>query len=107
MYFIKWYKVLASKEKGGLGVASFYGLNRALISKWIWRFRSQSNSLLSKVIVALHGIDGILGGNSRFSSNWGEIIKVIPELLLKGIDILGSMKKSIGNGEHTKFWEEP
>ncbi|GJT65186.1 RNA-directed DNA polymerase, eukaryota, reverse transcriptase zinc-binding domain protein [Tanacetum coccineum] len=107
MSFIKWDKVLASKDKGGLGVASFYGLNRALITKWIWRFRSQSNSLLSKVISALHGIDGNLGGNSYFPSNWAEINKVIPSLLLKGIDILGFMKKSIGNGEHTKFWEEP
>nr|GEW83763.1 RNA-directed DNA polymerase, eukaryota [Tanacetum cinerariifolium] len=81
MSFIKWDKVLASKDKGGLGVASFYGLNRALITKWIWRFRSQSNSLLSLVISALHGIDGI--------------------------DILGFMKKSIGNGEHTNVWEDP
>ncbi|GJR56538.1 RNA-directed DNA polymerase, eukaryota [Tanacetum coccineum] len=53
--FIKWDNVLASKEKGGLGVSSFFALNRALIFKWVWRFRSQSNSLWSRVIKALHG----------------------------------------------------
>nr|GEX09070.1 RNA-directed DNA polymerase, eukaryota [Tanacetum cinerariifolium] len=48
----------ASKEKGGLGVSSFFALNRALIFKWVWRFRSQSNSQWSRVIKALHGEDG-------------------------------------------------
>ncbi|GJX54884.1 RNA-directed DNA polymerase, eukaryota [Tanacetum coccineum] len=61
MTFVKWNNVLASKEKGGLGVPSFYGLNRALIFKWIWQFRSQNNSLWSRVIKALHGADGALG----------------------------------------------
>ncbi|GKD13180.1 hypothetical protein Tco_1197587, partial [Tanacetum coccineum] len=32
--WVKWSKVLASKEKGGLGVSSFYALNRALLFKW-------------------------------------------------------------------------
>nr|GEV89672.1 hypothetical protein [Tanacetum cinerariifolium] len=32
-----WDKVLASKKKGGLGVSSFYSLNRALLLKWVWR----------------------------------------------------------------------
>ncbi|GKD14654.1 hypothetical protein Tco_1199061, partial [Tanacetum coccineum] len=33
--WVKWNKVLASKEKGGLGVSSFYALNRALLFKWV------------------------------------------------------------------------
>nr|GFA38625.1 RNA-directed DNA polymerase, eukaryota [Tanacetum cinerariifolium] len=37
---VKWENVLASKEKGGRGVSSFYALNRALIFKWIWRFHT-------------------------------------------------------------------
>ncbi|GJV63533.1 RNA-directed DNA polymerase, eukaryota, reverse transcriptase zinc-binding domain protein [Tanacetum coccineum] len=43
--WVKWCKVLASKEKGGLGVSSFYALNRALLFKWVWRFRTQRSSL--------------------------------------------------------------
>nr|GEV32608.1 RNA-directed DNA polymerase, eukaryota [Tanacetum cinerariifolium] len=60
-------------EKGGLGVSSFYALNRALIFKWVWRFRAQSNSFWSRVIKALHDDDGI--------------------------ELLGSIKKKVGNGE--------
>nr|GEX41763.1 RNA-directed DNA polymerase, eukaryota [Tanacetum cinerariifolium] len=32
--WISWSKVLAVKDKGGLGVSSLYGLNRALLFKW-------------------------------------------------------------------------
>ncbi|GJS62208.1 RNA-directed DNA polymerase, eukaryota [Tanacetum coccineum] len=35
MAWISWNKVLASKKYGGLGVSSFYALNRALLFKWI------------------------------------------------------------------------
>ncbi|GKE77893.1 RNA-directed DNA polymerase, eukaryota, reverse transcriptase zinc-binding domain protein, partial [Tanacetum coccineum] len=81
MTFVRWDNVLASKEKGGLGVSSFYVLNRALIFKWIWRFRTQKNSLWSRLIKAIHGD---LGSKPSFSSNWTEIIRDIPLLYNKG-----------------------
>nr|GEW16114.1 RNA-directed DNA polymerase, eukaryota [Tanacetum cinerariifolium] len=34
MTWIAWDKVLASKERGGLGVSTYHALNRALILKW-------------------------------------------------------------------------
>nr|GEZ53321.1 RNA-directed DNA polymerase, eukaryota [Tanacetum cinerariifolium] len=55
---IKWDNVLDSKKKGGVGVSSFYALNRALTFKWIWRFRTQGSSLWSRVIKLIHGEDG-------------------------------------------------
>ncbi|GJS50108.1 retrovirus-related pol polyprotein from transposon TNT 1-94 [Tanacetum coccineum] len=60
MTFVNWKNVLASKEKGGLGVSSFYALNRALIFKWVWRFRTRPNSLWYRAIMAIHGQDGKL-----------------------------------------------
>ncbi|GKC35381.1 RNA-directed DNA polymerase, eukaryota [Tanacetum coccineum] len=53
--WVKWSKVLSSKKNGGLGVSSFYALNRALLFKWVWRFISQDNSLWARVISAIHG----------------------------------------------------
>ncbi|GKC17936.1 putative RNA-directed DNA polymerase, eukaryota, reverse transcriptase zinc-binding domain protein, partial [Tanacetum coccineum] len=35
--WVAWDKVLASKKNGGLGVSSFFTLNRALLLKWVWR----------------------------------------------------------------------
>ncbi|GJZ00193.1 hypothetical protein Tco_0517622 [Tanacetum coccineum] len=36
--WVAWDNVLASKLNGGLGVSSFFALNRALLLKWVWRF---------------------------------------------------------------------
>ena len=47
-----WKNVLASKDKGGLGVSSLYALNRGLLCKWVWRFFSQNDSLWANVIKA-------------------------------------------------------
>ncbi|GKA67032.1 RNA-directed DNA polymerase, eukaryota [Tanacetum coccineum] len=40
--WIAWNKVLASKERGGLGVSSFFALNRALLLKWVWSWIGDS-----------------------------------------------------------------
>ncbi|GKE42242.1 hypothetical protein Tco_1469526, partial [Tanacetum coccineum] len=105
MTFVNWKNVLASKEKGGLGVSSFYALNRALIFKWIWRFRTQSNSLWAK---AIHGFDGKLGNPHKpsFSSNWIDIVRAIHHLKQKSIDLHSFVNKKVGNGVHTYFWED-
>nr|GFA03620.1 RNA-directed DNA polymerase, eukaryota [Tanacetum cinerariifolium] len=55
MIWVSWSNVLASKHNGGLGISSFYTLNRALMFKWVWLFRTQNSSLWSKVISAIHG----------------------------------------------------
>nr|GEX71709.1 RNA-directed DNA polymerase, eukaryota [Tanacetum cinerariifolium] len=55
IYKVKWSKVFSPKKHGGLGVSSFYALNRALLFKWVWRFISQSNSLWARVISSIHG----------------------------------------------------
>ncbi|GJT45976.1 RNA-directed DNA polymerase, eukaryota, reverse transcriptase zinc-binding domain protein [Tanacetum coccineum] len=109
MTFVKWENVLASNDKGGMGVSSFFALNQALIFKWIWRFHSQGFSLWSRVIKAIHGADGKLGYHIKpsASSNWIDIVRTLPILLNKGIDLLGYIKKKVGNGEKTLFWYEP
>nr|GEY70712.1 RNA-directed DNA polymerase, eukaryota [Tanacetum cinerariifolium] len=48
--WVKWSNVLAPKTHGGLGVFSFFALNRALLAKWVWRFLSHDNSLWYRVI---------------------------------------------------------
>ncbi|GKA49575.1 RNA-directed DNA polymerase, eukaryota [Tanacetum coccineum] len=53
--WVAWDNVLASKLNGGLGVSSFFALNRALLLKWVWRFISGDGSLWCKVIQAIYG----------------------------------------------------
>ena len=92
---VNWKNVLASKDKGGLGVSSFYALNRALLFKWVWRFRNDNNSLWAKVIMAVHGSNGSIGTlkKSSQSSTWLDIVRVIEQLNSKGIHLINFIKK--------------
>nr|GEZ81475.1 RNA-directed DNA polymerase, eukaryota, reverse transcriptase zinc-binding domain protein [Tanacetum cinerariifolium] len=43
--WVKWSTVTSAKDQGGLGVASLYAPNRALMLKWMWRFFANQDSL--------------------------------------------------------------
>ncbi|GKC31773.1 RNA-directed DNA polymerase, eukaryota [Tanacetum coccineum] len=100
----KWHTVLAAKKHGGLGVSSFYALNRALLFKWVWRFLSQDNSLWYRVISAIHGVN--CQHLAAYNSTWSTIIKEINFLKDKGIDLIAHCKIRVGNGIRTSFWND-
>nr|GEY47068.1 RNA-directed DNA polymerase, eukaryota, reverse transcriptase zinc-binding domain protein [Tanacetum cinerariifolium] len=106
--WVKWKSVLASKEKGGLGVLSLYALNRALMMKWVWRFYSQKESLWERVIKAIYGDDGQVGKVSRAGSRscWRNIVNEVRILSNQGIKVLDYMRIKLGNGESTAFWDD-
>ncbi|GJV34238.1 RNA-directed DNA polymerase, eukaryota [Tanacetum coccineum] len=103
--WIKWAKVLASKDHGGLGVSSFFALNRALLLKWVWRFLSRDNSLWFRIIHAIHGSQD-QGLSAAFPSNWSSIVKEVKALFTQGIDIISHCKIKVGNGRSTSFWKD-
>ncbi|GKA60238.1 RNA-directed DNA polymerase, eukaryota [Tanacetum coccineum] len=106
--WVKWKSVLAPKERGGLGVSSLYALNRGLLFKWIWRFYSQKSSLWSRVIKAIHGVDGRADMISRAGkrSCWLNIIHEVKILSDRGIDLMKSMSIKLGDGVNMDFWED-
>ncbi|GJV00421.1 RNA-directed DNA polymerase, eukaryota [Tanacetum coccineum] len=97
--------LLSAKKFGGLGVSSFFALNRALLFKWAWRFISNDNSLWYRVISAIHG-PNIQVRSYAPHSPWCAIIREIQNLKNKGVDLLSFCKKRVGNGIHTKFWHD-
>ena len=103
MTWVAWDQVLAAKKRGGLGISSFYALNRALLLKWVWRFITQDGSLWYHIIRALYGtsIDNL---GSRSSSCWSSIIREVRVLDDKGFNLLSHCKMHVGNGVRTKFW---
>nr|GEY94259.1 RNA-directed DNA polymerase, eukaryota, reverse transcriptase zinc-binding domain protein [Tanacetum cinerariifolium] len=106
--WVKWNIVLASKEKGGLGVSSLYALNRGLMLKWVWRFYSQKTSLWAKVIKAIYGDDGKVGKvtNAGIRSCWMNIVNEISVLKNQGVNVFDFMRIKLGNGDTTAFWED-
>ncbi|GKA02464.1 hypothetical protein Tco_0675129 [Tanacetum coccineum] len=79
MAWISWEKVLASKKYGGLGVFRFFAFNRALLFKWVWHFISQSSTMWTRTIKAIHGEKGTLGSldTRPRRSPWLEIVREI------------------------------
>nr|GFC38227.1 RNA-directed DNA polymerase, eukaryota [Tanacetum cinerariifolium] len=85
--WVKWSKVLASKKYGGLEVSSFYALNRALLFKWVWRYLSHDNSLWSRIIYAIHSLNGQVL-SATFNSTWSSIINEVNSLKDKCVDLI-------------------
>nr|GEU76956.1 RNA-directed DNA polymerase, eukaryota, reverse transcriptase zinc-binding domain protein [Tanacetum cinerariifolium] len=108
MSWFKWSRVLASKEKGGLGVSSFFALNKALLFKWMWRFFNYKDALWSRFVRAVHGNNGCIETHSRvsYSSTWLSIVNEVNKMRNKGIDLLKYMKIQVCNGLNSKFWED-
>ncbi|GJW82331.1 hypothetical protein Tco_0146306 [Tanacetum coccineum] len=103
--WVKWSKVLASKKFRGLGVSSFFALNRALLFKWVWRYLSHDNSLWSRIISALHGLNGHVL-SAAFNSTWSSIITEVNSLKVKGVDLISHCKIRVGKGTCTSFWKD-
>nr|GEX48982.1 RNA-directed DNA polymerase, eukaryota [Tanacetum cinerariifolium] len=101
--WVAWDNVLDSKKHGGLGVSSYYALNRALLLKWVWCFLSQDGSLWSRVISAIYG-SSIEYHPYNISSCWSSILREVQVLSSKGFDFLSHCKIHVGNGLNTKFW---
>ncbi|GJV58839.1 RNA-directed DNA polymerase, eukaryota, reverse transcriptase zinc-binding domain protein [Tanacetum coccineum] len=61
----------------GLGVSSFFALNRAFLFKWIWRFISNGSSLWPRFIKAIYGVRKAIDNahTSSRSSLWLDIIR--------------------------------
>nr|GFA94755.1 RNA-directed DNA polymerase, eukaryota [Tanacetum cinerariifolium] len=103
--WVAWDKVLASKKNGGLGVSSFYALNRALLLKWVWRFLSQDGSLWCRVIQAIYG-SSIDLHPTNLASNWCLIVRELNLIKDNGFDFISHCKKHIGDGSRTSFWHD-
>nr|GEV68368.1 RNA-directed DNA polymerase, eukaryota, reverse transcriptase zinc-binding domain protein [Tanacetum cinerariifolium] len=84
--WFSWNKVLASNDKGGLGVSSFYAMNHALMFKWVCRFRTDNTSLWARFIKFMHGEEGLLGKSVKPSapSIWLDIIRDLNNLKNQG-----------------------
>ncbi|GKA08008.1 RNA-directed DNA polymerase, eukaryota [Tanacetum coccineum] len=95
--WVNWKKVLAPKERGGLGcIQGLYALNRGLMFKWVWRFYTQDSSLWARVIKAIHEDDGKMGVITRAGSKscWMNIVHETNALLNKDFSV-ASVRKLI------------
>ncbi|GJZ43920.1 RNA-directed DNA polymerase, eukaryota [Tanacetum coccineum] len=99
------YNMSIYKKYGGLGVSSFYALNRVLLFKWVWRFISRDNSLWCRLITSMHGSSLYKLSPFRYST-WKSIIREVHMLKDRGVDLISHCHIRVGNGLRTQFWNE-
>nr|GEZ84073.1 RNA-directed DNA polymerase, eukaryota [Tanacetum cinerariifolium] len=101
--WVAWVNVLSSKKNEGLGVSSFFALNRALLLKWVWRYLVQDGSLWYHIISVIYG--SRLECHSRNTlSPWGVILREVHQLASKGFNFHSHCKIRVGDGLNTRFW---
>ncbi|XP_071699670.1 uncharacterized protein [Rutidosis leptorrhynchoides] len=111
MSWVKWESILMSYGDGGLNIRSLKAKNRALVGKWWWRFRTESNTLWVNVIKSIYGREGGLslhnqGASSSNNSVWDNIINLEKDLLNVVLDFNSFFERKLGDGRDTLFWND-
>ncbi|KAJ0545597.1 putative RNA-directed DNA polymerase [Helianthus annuus] len=105
--WVKWEKVVASKDFGGLGIGNIRDTNLALLAKWWWRIKMEPDSLWVKVISSIHlsprKVESIPFKKS-LPGVWKNIGEITKGFMKNNIDINTSLKSIVGMGEKTLFW---
>ncbi|GJU87251.1 hypothetical protein Tco_1294797 [Tanacetum coccineum] len=90
---VKWLNILASLDKGGLGVGSLKAFNKALLLKWRWRLFQNPNALWVHVVKAIHGDEaGVDFRGCQTNGVWASIVGTINHLHSSGIVPLNSIR---------------
>ena len=101
---VSWATVCTEKRKGGMGIKSLSKMNKALLSKWNWRFANDRNSLWRIVIGSKFG-ESANGWHTRDlrggfgTSLWKEIRKEWPSFSQNSVFTLG-------DGRRINFWKD-
>ena len=102
--WIKWSNVLASHDKGGLGIGSLKAFNLALLQKWRWRLVNDPNLLWVKLIKSIHGDEaGLYPKVCKTQGVWAKIVASINYLHGNNVIPRGTLHYKIGNGHLARF----
>ena len=104
IHLVNWEVVCMDKNKGGLGLRKLALLNKALLSKWIWRYACENDSLWKQVIMTKYGQEG-LGWRTK-EVNGAAGVRVWKEILKESDWCWGNMALLAGKGTKIRFWTD-
>lgn len=104
MHLVNWEVACRSKAFGDLGIGQLKDRNTALLSKWLWRFSTERESLWHSIIQSKYGCHSngwdVNPNPNRFMSLvWRNIITLFPL-------IASHLRFSVGNGNVIHFWKD-
>lgn len=105
--WISWDRIVDEKENGGLGVGSLKAFNRALLTKWWWRYRTDTPLLWVQVIQGIHNLHrkpaNCLAKKS-ITGTWHSIASLETDLENYGVNLDDIFHKQVKDGNNTFFW---
>ncbi|GJX12855.1 RNA-directed DNA polymerase, eukaryota, reverse transcriptase zinc-binding domain protein [Tanacetum coccineum] len=105
--WVKWSNILASLDKGGLGIGSLKAFNLSLLLKWRWRPFQNPDVLWVRVVKAIHGEEaGFDIRGCQTNRVWASIVSLIYHLHSSGIVPLHSIRFKVGDGSSIRFWKD-
>ncbi|GJW30728.1 RNA-directed DNA polymerase, eukaryota, reverse transcriptase zinc-binding domain protein [Tanacetum coccineum] len=105
--WVKWSNILASLDKGGLGVSSHKAFNMPFLLKWRWRLFYNFNVLWVHVVKAIHGDEACIDIRGCHTNKvWGSIVGSNFQLHLNGIVPLNSIHFKVSDGSSIYFWKD-
>lgn len=110
IHWVAWDRVASPIKFGGLGLCKLGDINIALLSKWVWRYRNEPESLWRQVVDAIHGSKrcwSSLPVCSSITGVWNSIVKSISKVSVAGVNLNQLFKAEVGNGDNIRFWLDP
>ncbi|KAJ0855327.1 putative RNA-directed DNA polymerase [Helianthus annuus] len=109
-HWVAWDTVTRPKNNGGLGICKPKNINKALLSKWAWRFKRNKERLWVKVVEAIH-IGGSAWSFLPFKKSiggvWNSIVSTINKPVIGSARLRDYFRGSVGRGEDILFWLDP
>ena len=92
-----------------MGIGELDIMNKGLLGKWIWHFRTEKNALWVKIISSIHSTQGGLNGENKDKfqgSIWNNIINSFNYYNNVNLNPANLIGIRIGNGLNTCFWTD-
>ncbi|GKD78531.1 hypothetical protein Tco_1341152 [Tanacetum coccineum] len=109
MAWISWKNICSPSTCGGLGVGSLQAMNLAMLTKLVWRFHTEPQSLLHQIITSIHDPSGGFGSTDATRqplSLWWPISNLTISLSSVGMNLNLLFNRKVGTGSSIAFWHD-
>ncbi|KAJ9676777.1 hypothetical protein PVL29_022006 [Vitis rotundifolia] len=103
-HLVRWNLVCMEKRKGGLGVRNLALMNKALLSKWNWRFANDREAFWKKVISQKYGVEEGDWCTRAVSERYG--VGLWKAIRNEWLFLKSRLAYQVGNGRRVKFWKD-
>ncbi|KAK1258442.1 hypothetical protein QJS04_geneDACA006646 [Acorus gramineus] len=101
-HMVDWESVCKPKREGGLGVLNLSCMNKALITRWVWRWLSRTASIWTHLLRDRYGGAGT--GDHRWPSLNMRASQICKGLFADRTEVVNAFVWKVGDGRSVHFW---